>query len=236
MNRVVFSCVALVALTSVAQSADLPVQAYKAPVVVPSYNWTGFYIGVNGGYGWGKQDPLNLITDRFDKFAFSVSGGMFGGTVGAQIQAAHVVMGLEADLDWANIRGSSTVVPTILGLPVGATVRMASNTEWLGTARVRVGYAQDNWLFYGTGGAALLSSQANGNSVAGITCGTAGVLQCTGSGVRPGIAAGAGIEYGFTPNWSAKFEYLWIGAVGGKGATESFSTVRAGVNYRLGGV
>jgi hypothetical protein len=59
---------------------------------------------MDGGYAWGEQDPFNIITDRFDSLSADISGGVFGGTFGAQIQAGHVVMGLEADIDWANTR------------------------------------------------------------------------------------------------------------------------------------
>src|ERR1035438_5190686 len=86
-------------------AADLPVQAYKSPPVVTQvYNWTGMYVGVNGGYGWGTQDPLTLFSNAFDRTAFNINGGMFGGTVGAQIQQGYVVLGIEGDLDWANIQ------------------------------------------------------------------------------------------------------------------------------------
>ena len=111
------STTALLTTWASAQAADLPMapvyQPAAAPVVVRQvYNWTGFYVGVNGGCGWGSQDPLNIITDRFDRFSHGISGGAFGGTVGAQIQASHVVMGLEADLDWADITGSSVTTAT----------------------------------------------------------------------------------------------------------------------------
>lgn len=77
-------------------AADLPMQAYKsAPVAAQVYNWTGLYVGVNGGYGWGTQDPLTLVSGRFDRASFDISGGMFGGTMGAQIQQGYVVIGLE---------------------------------------------------------------------------------------------------------------------------------------------
>jgi outer membrane immunogenic protein len=88
---------ALVATCVAAQAADLPMPpgAYQPPpVVIPVYNWTGFYIGVNGGYGWGNQDAFNLLTNRFDQFSVPFSGGMFGGTFGGQIQSGHVVMGI----------------------------------------------------------------------------------------------------------------------------------------------
>jgi outer membrane immunogenic protein len=169
----------VISISSLAsQAADLPprMPEYPAPPVV--YNWTGFYLGINGGYGWGKQDPLALISSRFDNADFSVTGGVFGVTSGAELQLGHVVLGVETDLDWADVNGSSTVRPAIFGLPIGATVNLTSKTDWVSTARTRVGYASNNWLFYSTVGAALLNAHANGVSVAGVSCGTAGVLQC----------------------------------------------------------
>ena len=90
MKRVLRSiavATAFVATCVTAQAADLPMPpAYQPPpVVIPVYNWTGFYIGVNGGYGWGNQDAFNLLTNRFDQFSVPFSGGMFGGTFGGQI-------------------------------------------------------------------------------------------------------------------------------------------------------
>jgi len=166
-----------------AQAADLPMaptyQPPPAPVVVRQvYNWTGLYVGVNGGYGSGKQDPLNIITNRFDNLSTNISGGAFGGTFGAQIQAGHVVMGLEADIDWASITGSSVINPTAGGLIVSALGPFNSKTliDWESTARVRVGYANDNWLFYGTGGLALLGAKTTLTTTGGTAvCG--GFLQ-----------------------------------------------------------
>ena len=81
---------ACVATCVAAQAADLPMPpAYQPPpMVVPVYNWTGFYVGVNGGYGWGNQDPFNLLTNRFDQFSVPFSGGMFGGTLVAKFNRA----------------------------------------------------------------------------------------------------------------------------------------------------
>ncbi len=102
-----------------ASAADLtPAPIYRsAPVVAPApvYSWTGLYVGANGGWAWGSQDPFNIITNRFDQFSTGISGGLFGGTIGAQVQVSYVVLGLEADLDWANIKGSTTAIPTVGG-------------------------------------------------------------------------------------------------------------------------
>lgn len=218
-----------------AQAADLPMAPpYKAPMAAQQvYNWTGFYIGVNGGYGWGTQDPLNIITNRFDSLSQGISGGAFGGTIGAQIQAAHVVIGLEADLDWANIKGSGTFVPTIGGVPLGS-LNATTNINWESTARFRVGYANDNWLLYGTGGLALLGAKTTLTTPAGAAiCG--GVFaNCTPTNRQVGAALGGGLEYGFTPNLSAKLEYLYITAVSLE--VSRHSEIRAGLNYRFGGM
>jgi len=218
-----------------ANAADLPTKSYApAPAVMQVYNWTGLYVGVNGGYGWGSQDPLTLVSNRFDRTSFSTSGGMFGGTMGAQIQQSYVVLGLEGDLDWANIKGSGVATPNIAGVAQPITLNIASNINAVGTVRARVGVAMNNWLFYGTGGAAFIKSSANGSSIAGVPCGTVGVLaNCSASAWRPGLAAGLGVEWGFTQNWSAKLEYLYIASVGSGVSTDHLNTIRAGLNYRF---
>ena len=219
-----------------AQAADLPMApTYKAPVAVQQvYNWTGFYVGVNGGGAWGDQDPLNIITNRFDSLSTGISGGLFGGTVGAQIQMAHVVMGIEADLDWANIKGSSLVTPTVGGVALGGAFNAATNITWESTARARVGYANDNVLFYGTGGLALLGAKTTLTAPGGAAlCG--GILaNCTGTSREAGLALGGGIEYGFTPALSAKVEYLYVSAV--SLSVSHNNEIRAGLNYRFGGM
>jgi outer membrane immunogenic protein len=236
-NRLLLAaCFALSSVASVV-AADLPMRSAPPPMLspVPIYNWTGFYVGVNGGYGWGSQNPLALLPGAFisSQSSYNINGGLFGGTVGAQIQSGHVVLGLEGDADWAGIKGTSTV-PTFVGaLPV--TLRLSSQTTGFGTLRTRFGYAADNWLFYGTGGIAVLNASVKGASIAGVPCGSVGILpNCESSSLRPGIAAGLGVEYGFTQNWSAKVEYLWAGAVSGA-STQSVNTIRAGLNYRFGG-
>jgi outer membrane immunogenic protein len=232
------AAVALLTTSLAAQAADLPTKAYApAPVVAQVYNWTGFYVGVNGGYGWGTQDPLTLFSNRFDRTSSNNNGGMFGGTIGAQIQQGYVVLGIEGDLDWANIKGNNISTPTIGGLVLPGlpiTLNIATNTSAVGTARIRAGVAMNNWLFYATGGAAFVKESANGTSIAGVACGTLGVFpNCSASSWRPGIAAGLGVEWGFAQNWSAKLEYLYIDAVGSGVSTNQINTVRGGINYRF---
>ena len=225
---------ALAATTLSARAADLPARAPYSPppVAVPVYNWTGIYLGINGGYGWGRQDPLSLITSQYDTVNTDINGWMIGGTFGAQIQSGNVVLGVEGDWDWANVKGTTTVIPTILGAPAPFNAFLASEINSISTIRVRVGYAVQNWLMYGTGGVAVVTGKTTA-SLTGVSCGTVGNLPCDGDKTRVGIAAGGGIEYGFTPNWSVKTEYLWIGAASDRDAY--IHTVRGGINYRFGG-
>jgi outer membrane immunogenic protein len=237
MKQFGFICavtVALGATSLAAHAADLPARApYSPPPVnAPVYNWTGIYLGINGGYGWGRQDPLSLITSQYDTVNTDIGGWMIGGTFGAQIQSGHVVLGVEGDWDWANVKGTTTVIPTILGAPAPFNAFLAGEIESVSTVRVRVGYAVQNWLMYGTGGIAVVRGKTTA-SFAGVTCGTVGNLPCSGDKMRVGIAAGGGIEYGFTQNWSVKTEYLWIGAASDRDAY--IHTVRGGINYRFGG-
>jgi outer membrane immunogenic protein len=221
------------AAAPLAQAADLA-PATRAPAPLPVYNWTGIYLGVNGGFGWGHQDPLNIITNRFDALNIDFSGGLFGGTACAQIQLARVVLGFESDLDWAGISGRATFTPTIFGIPQPFALVGKTSMEWLGTARARVGYAADNWLFYATGGAAIIGAKTELVTVAGPLCNPVGVIPCVGTDKRVGAAFGAGVEYGFTPNWSAKLEYLYITALSVE--VSHVNVVRAGVNFRFGGI
>ena len=110
--------------SSYSLAADLPRAPVAAPVPVPIYNWTGLYVGVNEGYAWGRQDPLNLLLNGFDRTDFDVSGGMFGGTIGGQIQQGYIVLGFEADLDWASIKGDGVTIRAVVGAPLPLALNM----------------------------------------------------------------------------------------------------------------
>ena len=211
-----------------AAAADL---SRPPTMIAPAYNWTGIYLGINGGGGWGRQDPLNIITDRFDSHSFDISGGLFGGTIGAQVQVSNVVLGFEADIDWADISGSGSGTPTILGTPLDATINTSTKLDWIATARARGGLAQGNLLYYATAGLALEEAKSS-VTVNGFACGTAGLF-CTGSGRKVGAALGAGVEWGISPVLSAKLEYLFIAAASVD--VSKVNTIRAGLNYRIGG-
>ena len=222
-----------------AQAADLPPEpAYKAPIVVPVpvYNWTGIYLGINGGYGFGQQTPGSLFGDSFSAFNYNGNGWMGGITAGAQLQSGRTVIGLEADIDWANITGSGTGPVAFNGAPIG-TATVSSSLSSISTARARVGYALDNWLFYATGGLAVTNEKSSLTGPVGFVCGT-GAFNSPPCGsladLHLGLAAGAGVEYGITQNLSAKAEWIWIGA--GAGNTLKENMLRAGLNFRFGGI
>jgi outer membrane immunogenic protein len=217
-------------LSCSAMAADLsrraPVHA-KAPTVAPGYNWTGIYVGVNGGGSWGtsRLDFPGFGTTTGD---FSTSGGLVGGTFGVNWQTSNVVFGLEGDGDWANIKGSSAC-------PI-ATFTCGASDGWLATARARLGISANERLLYITGGGAF------GDVQLGVT----GPVNFSGQSVnRAGWTAGGGAEYGFAPGWSLKAEYLHVD-LGTSGCTipncSAFSAavtpfrteiVRAGLNYRF---
>jgi outer membrane immunogenic protein len=213
---------------SAADMAAAPRPYTKAPpMVAVAYDWSGFYIGLNGGAGWGRVATTDTVfgtTTRHDP-----NGGLAGGQIGYNWQANAWVFGLEADGDWANIRGSAPCP--------AAAFFCASNTSALASFRGRVGYAAGPVLFYGTGGAGYAQTNFfEGPPIAGI------VGSFTSD--RWGYTAGAGIEWGFAPNWSAKVEYLHYGfdsvtanpptlALNPVSTSVRIDTVKVGVNYHF---
>lgn len=211
-------------LAPAAHAADLPGRGgalSPAPVFSQAapYSWNGFYAGLNAGYGWGS----------FNRGASTVignsSGGLLGGQVGYNAQFGSLVAGVEADADISWISGSKAVAPGVAS---------KGKLEWFGTLRGRLGFAADRALIYATGGYA-------GGSVKATIVDTVIPATFTTSGWRNGYALGAGIEYAFTNNISAKAEYLYMN-LGSRtlfaapwvtSSTYSVSTIRAGVNYHF---
>jgi outer membrane immunogenic protein len=210
---------AVIALaTSAVHAADLPRQmVMKAPPAYVAYNWTGLYAGINGGGAWGSS--------RWDSTGgFNVSGGLVGGTLGYNWQLGTWVVGLEGDLDWADIQGTVTTG----ACPAGCQ----SRDNWLGTIRGRVGYAFDRWLPYVTGGLAVGGVQASVPGFSGTTS------------TQAGWTAGLGVEYAVTTNWRAKLEYLHVdlgsfncglgcGPAAANNVNFTSEVVRGGVSYRF---
>jgi outer membrane immunogenic protein len=188
LTRICFAIAALLFGSFAAQAADLPPMSYKAPAYVgPSYvNWSGFYVGINGGYQWGKTTFSGNGAD----FSTSPDGWLAGGTLGYNFQPGTWVWGLEGDFDWSDLNGTQASI----SCGGNCTIK---NT-WLGTARLRLGYAGwNNWLPYITGGLAYGSVYA-GNNFGSVTR------------TKAGWTAGAGVEWALLSNWSAKIEYLYV--------------------------
>jgi outer membrane immunogenic protein len=224
MKKFPAACFAAAALVAApcASAADLSVAPlYKAPptVVTQAYNWTGFYFGVNGGGGWGHSawsaQPVGV----------GPSGGQVGGTAGYNWQVGKAVLGVEGDVDWSGLQGTSTAAPC----PLGCT----TSDTWLSTVRGRVGYAFDRFMPYVTGGLAVGDIRAAMPGFAG------------GTSANAGWTIGAGLEIALPGNWSAKAEYLRVdlgsfncGTGCGAAPTDNVSlrenVFRAGVNYRFG--
>ena len=211
----------LLAPMAAAEAADMPVKGpyYKAPrSVVSYYNWTGFYAGINGGYGFGKSDW------DFPAVSNKPKGGMVGGTIGANWQYGAIVYGLEGDWDWSMLKDESVC---------GVGTCETKNT-WLATARGRLGYAFDRWLLYITAGGAFGHLKATNTG-----------LGSSASSTEIGWTAGAGLEYAFLGNWTAKIEYLYVdlgkfdcgASCGAIPDNVSFkeNIIRAGLNYKFSG-
>jgi outer membrane immunogenic protein len=235
MRKLLFAGFGLLTALIVPAAASAADMAVKAPSPAPSapttFNWTGWYLGVNGGGAWGRQDPLNIITDRFDPLAASTSGGLVGGTIGFQAQAANVLVGVEADIDWAHITGSTTATPTVGGAPL-VPITASTRIDTQSTLRVRAGVPVDKWLPYLTAGLAVLDAKTDLTTPAGAVCG--GIFSgCSGANHQIGAALGGGVEYAFTNNWSVKLEYLYVTAASLD--ISHTNEIRAGVNYRFTG-
>jgi outer membrane immunogenic protein len=205
-----------------AAAADLSLAPlYKAPPaeIAPVYNWTGFYLGANGGGGWGHSF-WNANTT-----GINLSGGQAGGTLGYNRQLGNVVFGLEGDIDWSGFNGTNTTV----GCPGGCS----TSDSWLSTVRGRIGYSFDRVMPYATGGLAVGDIRAAAPGFAG------------GTSTNAGWTLGGGVEVALPGNWSAKAEYLHVdlgrmncGANCGVVPTDNVSlhedVVRAGLNYHFG--
>jgi len=190
-----------------AAGADLQrpyVKAPPAPLPPPMYNWSGFYGGVNVGGSWGRQ---NVTATRAGAAALThgdhLDGVIGGGQIGYNFQMyGPWVFGFETD-----IQGSGEKTSAGFAVP-GFNLNYQNELQWFGTARGRVGYAlgsQGTWLPYVTGGLAYGESKINGTETLP-TPATA----FTRSDTRAGWTVGAGVEWAFAPQWSAKAEYLYV--------------------------
>jgi len=218
---------------SYAGAADLAYKAAPQPAPVPYSSWTGFYIGLNGGYGGNNEsqsiagaNPLSVtvVGTGIVPAALKVvpNGWVFGGQAGYNYQMGIFVMGGEADLQWANISGSATQLLTtaplnLRGLSASLTSMGSSNVDWYGTVRGRIGFLPvSSLLVYATGG--LAYGQINDNTSIALAVSNKGVpingLNATAldsnNTTKFGWVVGGGFEYALNRNWSVKTEYQYI--------------------------
>ncbi|WP_439357741.1 outer membrane protein [Bradyrhizobium sp. DASA03007] len=192
-----------------AVAADMAAKAQPG-YVARNFDWTGFYVGANGGYGFTNTDGLDM------------KGGFVGGQLGYNLQSGMVVYGIEGDLHWADISQS---------VGVAGIASAEARIQAFGTVRGRIGVAFDQVLLYGTGGAAFANNKLTA---------TLGAASVSDTQWHAGWTAGGGVEVAFNRNWSGKVEYLfnrfssqdYFNGVISSGDVD-LSTIKAGVNYRF---
>ncbi|MFS8037303.1 outer membrane protein [Xanthobacter sp. AM11] len=230
LKRALLGATALALLAGSASAADLanryPVKA--APIPVQVFSWTGFYVGGNVGWGWVSNSfdytPFALPTYSYN---LGDSNGFFGGfQLGYNYQFANnVVLGVEADFDWADLGTSNTII----GGPVGGAL-VSQNVDYFGTIRARAGYAMDRFLPYITGGAAWAKTSYTDPFAVSY------------DNTKWGWTVGAGLEYAITNNWTVKAEYLYLGFDDSKtnyvngdqlSVGTDIQTTKIGVNYKF---
>ena len=246
MKKFLLGATALTALAMAApaSAADLAARPYtKAPAPVAAvYDWTGFYIGANGGGAWSRK-CFNVVPvgggALLSEGCHDATGAVAGGQIGYRWQTASWVFGLEAQGDWADLNASTRSAQFIL---VPGDASFNTHVRALGLFTGQVGFAWNNALLYVKGGAAVTEDRYDHRFF-----GT-NVVFDRGNEARWGATVGAGVEYGFTPNWSVGLEYdhLFMGnrnvnfttPAGGLLATidrvrQDVDMVTARVNYRF---
>ena len=211
-------CAVCAIVSSAANAADIPRKAlpYSSPVYAPI--WTGFYAGVNAGYGWGTISSGG-VSD-------TMKGFIGGGQLGYNWQIGSFVLGAEGDIQYSAQKRTESV--TIAGV----TVTGEEKIPYFGTARGRVGYAFDSFMVYATGGAAWLNFKTS-LSALGVTVSS--------ETTKMGWTAGGGIEWMIMPRWSVKAEYLYMDAgtatltIAGVEASGKLKdqVARIGINYHF---
>ena len=218
MKNILLGTIALIALAAPASAADLAARPYtKAPppMVAPIYDWSGVYLGINGGGGSAHKcwDVINLggavVAPPVPIGCHDATGGTAGGQIGYRWQTANWVFGVEAQGNWADFKGSNANLAF-------DGVQNETKIDAFGLFTGQVGYAWNNVLLYVKGGAAVVRDKYRVFDFA------TGVTLNDGRETRWGGAVGAGLEFGFAPNWSVGVEYdhLFMG----HGDVDFFST------------
>ncbi|WP_083636388.1 outer membrane beta-barrel protein [Bradyrhizobium sp. AS23.2] len=241
MKRLVMAAIGFAALSvaAPAMAADMAVKAPPPAPVVAIYNWSGFYIGANGG--WGQtRNCVDFVTTlgTIASGCGDRSGGVVGGQIGYRWQTNQFVFGLEAQGDWADIKNTRVSL-------FDPTLSTTAKTDGIGLFTGQIGWAWNAALLYVKGGAAV-----TGNKLT-IFDNITGIGLVSASSTRWGGTVGVGFEYGFAPNWSVGVEYdhLWMGnnnnsfsvvdprlaAVLNDRVSQDVDMVTVRFNYRFGG-
>lgn len=232
MRRRVIGLVALLCgvVGQSAIAADAPI--YKAKPQAAAYNWTGVYVGASVGYGWATKDWTDPLGPPFDAGSHSANNWLGGLQLGANYQFGRWVVGVEGQYSWANLKGSHVSL-------VDPADTLTTQVDWTANIAARIGYAFDRTLIYGKGGAAWIRDSHTKIDL--------GLIEGLASTTRSGWLLGAGIEYAFWGNWSARLEYNYmdfgtqrlnlIDPAGGAPAPfdirQKLQTLMIGVNYRF---
>jgi len=246
------TAVSFALLACPALAADMPVKGPVYRVMPPTATWTGFYIGVEGGYGWAETDttvttPAGTLFVTGDRFATGhPSGWLLGIAAGADYQTGPWVFGIKGSYDWADIKGDSTTASTLN--PV-LDVHSHSKQDWLAMVTGRVGYAATpDLLLYVNGGWAWAGIERNSETVVRAT--GAVVATTSGSETRDGWTIGVGAEHRFMRNASLLLQYNYIdfgteaivnnvltgptaGTTTGRDQSRTLHILKAGLNYRF---
>ena len=223
MKKYLLASVAALGLVAAgaASAADLPSRKgpVAAPVYVPAFTWTGFYVGANAGYGWGNVNASSAWAGRTVAIG-DTDGFIGGGQIGYNYQMGQFVLGLEADLQAADLSTGSNAF--------GDRVK----TDYFGTVRARVGVAFDRFLPYITAGWAYGNVKSSFSDLAGN-------IYSNDKSHTGGYAVGAGLEYAVTNNIIAGVEYMYVD-LGEKNVLNTgvkigndFSVVRARLSYKF---
>jgi len=259
MKRMLIGIAAVASLAATgALAADLPVKApvyTKAPVYVePVFDWTGFYVGGNVGYSWGRSSDTSTLTNAAGTVLLTTSdksnldGIVGGGQIGYNWQMRNWVFGLEADIQGTGEKGTRAFSLTQTVCGSSCTIfttpfALAQKIDWFGTARGRIGVlATPKVLLYVTGG--LAYGEVDSHESVFVT-----PITFSSSNTHVGYTLGAGIEGAIGGNWTARLEYLYVdlGTVNGSltlAPTTNISSyssritdniLRAGIDYKFGG-
>jgi len=221
---------------AVAQAADLA--AVETPAVEPAFNWTGFYAGVHGGYGWGKFD-----TDEVDPAVHvKPDGWLGGGQVGFNYQFGNnLVLGVEADAAFADLKDSTSTRLDIIDDIYHLDITAESKIDAFGTVRGRIAYAADRFLPYVTGGLAWADVKYSVNTVGVLYGDPVSNDSASTRETMTGWVLGGGLEYALTNHVTAKAEYLYadLGShdfeldAGPFRADVIVQTAKLGLNYKF---